>query len=43
MSFQCGIKTSEGVMGTDTMGRVTVTAKIENSGDLSLARKGFCR
>jgi predicted aspartyl protease len=27
-------------MGTDTMGRVTVTAKIENSGDLYMAQQG---
>ena len=27
-------------MGTDTMGRVTVTAKIENSGDLYMVEKG---
>jgi predicted aspartyl protease len=28
-------------MGTETMGRVTVAAKIENSDDLVLARKGL--
>jgi predicted aspartyl protease len=30
---------SEGVMGTETMGRVLVRAKIENTDDLVLARK----
>jgi predicted aspartyl protease len=31
---------SEPVMGTDTMGRVTVKAKIENSGDLYMVEQG---
>ncbi len=31
----------EGVMGTDTMGRVLVKAKIENTDDLVLAKKGL--
>ena len=31
----------EGVMGIDTMGRVTVTAKVENLGDLVLVERGL--
>jgi len=30
-------------MGTDTMGRVTVAAKIENSGDLYMMQKGLLK
>ncbi len=31
----------EGVMGTDTMGRVAVSAKVENLGDLVLVERGL--